>query len=134
MKHKGFTLLEALLAGVILGLAVVTISGLSTRCLAQTQVNREYAAAWHVLDRQLTAIDYAGINRFVQEGIKEGQIKGFGPTFYWKVQATPQKQGSLYLVEIKVSWTGLNGRHEVSAETMLNKQSVAAARAGIAPG
>ena len=120
-KHdKGFTLLEALVASVILGGAVVGIGTVSTRCLRQAQLTREYEIAWQLLDRQLVAIDYMGLETFLEQGITNGDIEDFGPTFHWRANVTPQGIDDLHLVSVAIHWEDRAGGHRVSAATMLN--------------
>lgn len=117
---KAFTLLEALVAGVIIGAAVVGVGAVSNRCLSQTQLSRDHENAWQLLDRQLTLIDYMGLDAFLEQGITRGEVDGLGPTFYWHVLVTPQGIDDLHLVRVTIQWETPTGNHKVSAATMLN--------------
>ena len=119
-QPKGFTLLEALVASVILGAAVVTIGAISTRCLRQAQLSRQYETAWQLLDRQLTIIDYMGLADFLERGTTSGEIENFGPTYYWRAQVTSRELDDLHLVRMTISWEGPSRPYRVTASTLLN--------------
>lgn len=119
-QRKGFTLLEALVASVILGGAVVGIGTISTRCLDQARLSREYDTAWRLLDRQLTIIDYMGLDAFLREGVTDGEIDDFGPRYHWRVEVRKQETGDLHLVSIALEWADRARPYKVSLSTLLN--------------
>lgn len=118
--RKAFTLLEALVASVILGGAVVGIGAVSTRCLHQAQLNRQYDTAWQLLDQQLTVIDYMGLQEFLDKGVTEGDIEHLVPTYRWQVQVESQGIDDLHLVRMTISWQDQTRPYHVSASTLLN--------------
>lgn len=125
-RHKhGFTLIEALVASVIMAAAVMTLCALSTRCLSRTKMNRQYELAWQLLDRQLTLIDHAGIDQFLQQGIMEGVFPETNPTYQWKVQVITPTIDNLYRVNIVVWWALQNRRYQITTATMLNGSTAA---------
>ena len=124
-KRKGFSLIETMAAALILSGGVVTLCALSTRSLTAVKANREKESAWEVLDRQLTMIDYIGIEEFIELGQMQGQIgseEGGGEVYYWEVETEEGVYDYLYNVDIFVSW-GPGGRSgRISAATALNGQ------------
>ena len=131
--RNGFTLIEALVACVVLSAAVVTISGISTRCLNQTRLNMEYEQAWQSLDRQLKMIDVIGIEEFVRQGITEGDIEGEGDSegndqdqsrYHWDVQTEREEIDNLYRVKLTIQWNSDNKVRSVSVMTFLNGRGV----------
>jgi len=126
--HNGFTLIEALVACVVLSAAVVTISGISTRCLNQTRLNMEYEQAWQALDQQLKMIDVMGIEEFIRQGVTEGDIEGEGDNqdqsrYHWDVQTEREGIDNLYLVKLTIQWNSDNKVRSVDAMTLLNGRS-----------
>ncbi len=119
-SKRGFTLLEALAGGVILALGVATLFGLSARCLSQARINQHQAAAWEILDQQLTLIDVVGIDTFVGQATREGSISRSGTVYHWSVAATEDILDRLYVVEMVVSWQEHNRLRRISASTMMN--------------
>ncbi|MCK5270969.1 MAG: prepilin-type N-terminal cleavage/methylation domain-containing protein [Sedimentisphaerales bacterium] len=129
--RNGFTLIEALVACVVLSAAVVTISGISTRCLNQTRLNMEYEQAWQALDQQLKIIDMMGIEEFIRQGVMEGDIENEGEgdnqdqsRYHWDVQTESEEIDNLYLVKLTIRWNSDNKVRSVAAMTLLNGRSI----------
>ena len=122
-NSKGFNLVETLVAGAILSGTVLTVGAISTRALTGTKVNRQYETAASLIDKQLSLIDYMGIDQFVELGQTEGVFEDFEPGYQW--QATTEYQGvdSLYLVTLTVTWVDRNRPYSLSAQTMFDGES-----------
>ena len=117
---RGFTLLEALAASVILAAGIIAMCGVSTRYLAQTRINRQYETAWQLLDRQLRAVDYIGVNEYMLDGQTEGRVTLSDTAFYWRAGFVELEDGRLFRVDMTVWWAGAGRVHQVSAATMLD--------------
>ena len=119
-RKTGFTLVEIIVAGVILCAAVLALGAISTRSMHDTQLNRQYEQAILLVDRQFSVIDYMGIENFIEAGRMEGDFEDVKPAYHWKVGAERGNIGSLYNVNVTVSWVELKRPHNVSADTMFN--------------
>lgn len=117
---RGFTLIETILASIILCGAVLALGAISTRSLSETKLNRQYEVATVLADRQLTWIDYIGVENFIESGQMEGQFEGFEPEYRWQAVTEYQDIDSLYQVNITVNWVERNRPYSVSVDTMLN--------------
>ena len=122
-NKKGFSLVETLVASVILSGAVLTLGALSTVSVRGTGVNRRYEVAASLLDKQLNMIDYMGIDEFIDIGQMEGGFEGY-EDYRWEVATEYQDIDSLYLVTITVSWVDGNRPYSISVDTMLDGVSV----------
>lgn len=121
LRPGGFTLIEALVASVLLGSGVMVVCGITTRCVGQVRLNRQYEQAWDLLDRQLLMIEGIGVGDFLLEGQSEGEILGVEPKMYWRATMMEQQQDKLYIVEMLVWWAGDKKRvHQVSAQTLMD--------------
>ncbi len=123
-NKKGFSLIETLVASAILSGSVLTIGAISTMSLSGTRVNRRYEMALSLIDKQLSLIDYVGIDEFVELGQMEGDFEEVEPGYHWEVVTEYQDIDSLYLVTITVSWVDGNRPYSLSVDTMLNGISV----------
>ncbi len=125
--RKGFSLVETIVAALLLSSGVVTICAISTKSFRGVKMNRQSELAWDLLDKQLTLIDYMGIDAFVESGETTGLFEGEGgeePTHYWDVEVTPIDIDYLYSVNIIVGWSGGSRLREISLTTMFNGQGL----------
>ena len=125
--RMAFSLIETIVAAALLSGGVVAISAISTNSCRGVKLNRENELAWDLLDRQLTMIDFMGIDAFVESGETTGLFEsesGGDPTHYWDVQATPMEIDYLYSVNIIVGWGEGSRLREISLTTMLNGQGL----------
>ena len=125
--RRAFSLIETIVAAVLLSGGVVAISAISTKSFRGVKLNRENELAWDLLDKQLTLIDFMGIDAFVESGETTGLFEGEGgqdPTHYWDVQVTPLEIDYLYTVNIIVGWGEGSRLREISLTTMFNGQGL----------
>jgi len=120
INNRGFNLVETVVASIILSGAVLTVGAVSTRSLSGTRLNRQYEIAASLIDKQLSLIDYIGIDEFIELGHMEGVFEEFEPGYHWEVSAEYEGIDNLYLLNITVSWIERNRPYSVSVETMLN--------------
>lgn len=123
-NNKGFNLVETLVAGVILSGAVLTVGAISTRSLTGTRLNRQYEVAASLIDKQLTLIDFIGIDEIIELGQLEGDFEEPEPGYHWVIATEYQDIDSLYLVTITVSWLERNRPYSLSVDTMLDGVSL----------
>ncbi|MBN2137337.1 MAG: hypothetical protein JW720_06000, partial [Sedimentisphaerales bacterium] len=119
-KTSGFSLVETLVAGVIVSGTVLAVVATNTMALRTTRLNRQYETAASLADKQLSLIDFIGIDDFVDAGRLEGVFEDYEPTYYWAVETEYQDIDSLYLVRIVVSWLDGKHPHSLTVDTMLN--------------
>ena len=123
-KYGGFNLVETLVAGMILSGAVLTLGAISTNALTNTRLNRHYEVAASLVERQLTLIDFTGIDEFIEAGQMEGLFEDFEPGYRWEVTTEYEGTDSLYLVTITVSWMEGKRPYRMTVQTMLNGASL----------
>ncbi|MBN2180952.1 MAG: hypothetical protein JW715_03485 [Sedimentisphaerales bacterium] len=119
-NKKGFTLVETIVASTILCGAVLTIGAICSTSLTSTRLNRRYETALTLADRQLSLIDYMGIDEFISADQMEGTFENYEPGYTWKVTTEYEDIDSLYLVTVTISWLEHNRVYRVSLDTMLN--------------
>lgn len=121
-NNKGFSLIEMIVASIILSLAVVSICAVGTKSMTAVKFNREYEIAWDLLDRQLTIIDYAGIEEFINNGQMQGQFGGddTGVTHYWSAICEEGDYDYLYNLELTVMWGSETSPSSISISTVFN--------------
>lgn len=107
-QAQGFTIVECLIAGVILALFAAALAGTtaqSTRAATRAQDHRQ-AAEW--LDTVLTRIDMIGPSRLSLEGPVQGALDD---RFNWSVTIdNDATYPDLYLISVVVTYRGNDGR------------------------
>jgi prepilin-type N-terminal cleavage/methylation domain-containing protein len=124
-NNSGFSLIEVVIAAVLLSMVVIVVCTLSTRSLTAVKNNREYEFAWELLDNQLTLIDSVGIEDFIEAGQLSGSFgeeENNETGHHWQVWITEKEADNLYRVDVTVSWA----HGSVSAATVLNGKGLLA--------
>ncbi len=116
-RAGGFTLIEALAAGMILAMfAAIIASSVSTSVAALSLASDQQRAADY-LDQVLTRIDLLGPDRMARVGPTSGQLD---EQFSWRASFEPMIEGYLYQVTVTIEWQTPQSTHSVSGYTMLN--------------
>jgi len=123
-KTKGFTLVEVVASSIILCGAVMIVGAIGTQALTGTHLNRRYEMAASLVDKQLSLIDYIGIDSIVEMGQLEGEYEDSNYTYGWKIDTEYQEIVGLYLVTLTVSWVDRNRPYSISVDTMLNGETL----------
>jgi len=129
-KQKAFTLIEAVVAAVILSSAIIAYCAITTRSTNQVQLNRQREIAWQLLDRQLVTIAQAGIDEFIQQGKTEGLIEAHDIEFVWQAQLEPQDLGNLYALQLTLHWPHQGKNLKISTAALFNGNPTAGPPAG----
>jgi len=125
-KTKGFTLVEVIASSIILCGAVMIIGAIGAQALTGTHLNRRFEMAASLADKQLSLIDYIGIDSIVEMGQTEGDYEESGYEYQWKIETEYQEIDSLYLVRLTVSWVDRKRPYSISVDTMLNGKTLSA--------
>jgi len=123
-KTKGFTLVEVLSASAILCGAVMIVGTAGTQALSGTRLNRLYEMAASLANRQLTVIDYVGIDTIIESEELEGDSEDLGYSFHWQIETEYLEIDALYLVTVTVSWMDGNRARSISVDTMFDGTTV----------
>lgn len=124
VRNRGFSLVETIVASVVLSGVVVTVGAISSRALVSTRLNREFEAAASVIDRQMAILQYAGVDQLVDAGgTMEGQVDDIPPGYHWAATTAYEGIDALYRVMITVTWASHNKAYSLAMETQLNGAS-----------
>lgn len=122
-KHnKGFSLIEALVAAMILSASTITLGAICSKCIRNSVLSRQYYRAWELLDRQLMLIDYVGLDKFISNNKMRSVIQEENQNYIWEIQIEEYKIKGLYKVDITVKWPADSPKYTISAATMLNAE------------
>ncbi len=119
-RHGGFTLIEALVAGIILAMAVAVIGTTLSHAYASLTDAKEEGHAAILMDDLLTKIDLIGPARIASEGPRQGRFDGEEERFSWSAEISNRPQGHLYEVTATVFWDYAGKTKSIRVQTYLN--------------
>lgn len=119
-SQSGFTLLEVVIAFVVLALVLSVVFEVFSTWLARTAVLADHSQALSIAQSKLAAVG-------VEEGVKEGEARGESADrrYRWTLRIerygeqsdagpTPRSTYSLYRAVSRVTWSGVDGReHDI---------------------
>jgi len=117
----GFTLVEALAAGVILAISAVALGAIASASVRSLGRAREIQRAAGLLDSVLTRVDMIGPARLSEQGTLTGAFDEPDDRYSWSVSIAPEMEGHLYGVTVRIWWPTAAGRtRSVEVQTLLN--------------
>jgi type II secretory pathway pseudopilin PulG len=117
----GFTLIEMLVAGMILAMAVAVIATAVSHSYGSLADARDERRASTLMDDLLTKVDLIGPNRIATEGPHSGKFDGADERFSWSLDVSNRPQGHLYEITATVTWPAAAGKsRSVNVTTYLN--------------
>lgn len=119
-RLAGFTLIETLVAGIILAMAVAVMGTTLSHAYISLADAKDESRAAVLLDDLLTKIDLIGPARIASEGPREGTFDGADDRFSWSTDISNRPQGHLYEVTAVVSWRYGAKIKSVRIQTYLN--------------
>ena len=120
-RRRGFTLIEGLVAGMILAGSAAALSLSIRQAMRSTAMARNYQRAAELLDITLIKIDTVGPARLALEGPKEGVFEPPYQRFTWDAAIEAPAEGHLYDVTVRIRWPNAAGTMKsVKAQTFLN--------------
>ena len=117
--HGGFTILEGLLAGVILAVSAVAIAHGMNQSMEAARLAREHDEAAMLLDQVFTRIYTIGPDRLLSVGPREGRFPEPYENYRWEVTIQTTELPDLYRLGVRLSWPTPRGTRHVEADTQL---------------
>jgi len=118
--HRALTLLEALVASVLLGVGVVGLMSAATLAMRNQNRCQHRTSALYLAQEKFAAIEVVGPHIWMLGHPTKGEEVRGDVVYDWEVEIDQQAVGELFSVKIKVSWTSGGGSGTVELETWLN--------------
>lgn len=119
-KRGGFTLVEAIVANMILCASVITLGAFGTLCLTNIRLDRLNQTAVTLADRQLTLIDFMGIENFIERGQFDGEFENADVSYAWHADTEYLDMDKLYQVTVTITWTDGGRPYRTVVQTRLD--------------
>ena len=100
-RQRGFTIVECLLAGVILAVFSAAIATAVGQARAAARRGEDVRLAADRLDEVMTKIDMVGPARLLQDGPMRGDLD---ERFSWSATIEDELLGDLYTVTVTIRW------------------------------
>ena len=116
VSRKGFTLIEVMLAILILGIGLVVLVNSASRCLAVVKSARLYEDARHLIAR--VELEFPIDREEFSEGRESGNFEGRYGKYRWEreVSLSGEEEDGFYEVSTRILWSesgNRRGREEV---------------------
>ena len=122
---RGMTLIEVLVATVILGLGVTGLLSAATLAMRNQTRSEQRLAALYVAQERLAEVEMVGPHVYQLGKPASGTSDMGGQTYRWNVQIEQQLAGELFSVQVEVTWSGRSAG-SVQLATLLNDYEAAA--------
>ena len=100
--NEAFTLLEVVLAIVIMGAAMLAIMQGIAQCLNSVESIRNHGTARELFSNKLAELE---LREELEEGYEDGDFEETHPGFAWSTEVSPTDYPDLYQVRIRIEWT-----------------------------
>lgn len=109
MKRSGFTLIEVMLAILILSIGLVVLVNSAGRCLAVIKAARYYEDARHLVAR--VALEVPIDREEFEEGTESGSFEGKYGEYRWQrsITAAGEEDQGLFEVRTRITWSERSG-------------------------
>lgn len=120
VRRRGFALLDVLVAGVLLGAALVTILSLGAQAMSAAVRGEELRRAAMLADEKLTEVLAVGPERyldgFTMEGLGDGPFEGLE----YRIEIDDQGTGLPFEVSVTVTWESSGRMRSETVETLMS--------------
>ncbi len=114
------TLVEVLVASVLLGIGVTGLISVATLTLRNQQRTEQRAAALYLAQETLARVERLGPHVWMLGHPTQGTRQGPGVVYQWTLHIEQLAAGELFSVSVEVGWSVRGGGGTVELETWLN--------------
>jgi general secretion pathway protein I len=122
------TLIEVLVASVLLGVGVAGLLSVASLAMRNQQKVERRAAALYLAREKLAEVELAGPHVWMLGQPAEGAREQGGVAYEWNIQIDQLAVGELFAVAVDVRWSAPGGSGAVDLETWLNDYEAVASQ------
>lgn len=119
-RRRGFLLVDVLVAGILLGVALSVVIGLASRSILTQRRGQDRAIAAMLADEQLNLVLARGPDNYANRYPVEGPCDEPFSTYTYRVEiAGSGSGGDAYRVSATISWPSLAGTEQFALRTLI---------------
>lgn len=118
--RRAMTLIEALVATVLLGVGVTGLISAASLGLRNQLRSEQRTAALYFAQEKMTDVEMVGPYLYLLERPQKGEELRGDLLFEWTIEIEEQAAGELYSVNVQIEWFGAGRGGSVTVETWLN--------------
>lgn len=115
---RGFALVDALVAGILLAVGLAVVIGLTGRAVASQSEGRRFAEAARLADGVLNEVLAVGPEAYSSAFETRGRFEPPFAGYRYEVTLTPGEGGDPYLVTARIAWRSGPSERDVVVETL----------------
>ena len=120
-NRRGFTLVETLVAGVVLAISAAVLGTTVSQAMRSLTLARDYQRAAELLDKTLAKVDLIGPARLMYEMPENNVFDPPHDRFSWQMKIDSRNEGDLYEVTVYILWRTPAGESRwIQGQTLLN--------------
>jgi type II secretion system protein I len=117
---RGMTLIEVLVASVLLGVGVVGLVSVASLAMRNQQRTEQRASALYLAQEKLAEVELIGPHIWMLGHPTRGAQEREGVAYEWTTQIEQLAVGELFSILVDVRWSGPVGGGTIELETWLN--------------
>lgn len=119
VNRRAFALLDALIGGVLLGLAMVVVIGLTGSAISSQAKGERYETAAMLADERLNLVLAVGPESYPGVFKTKGKFDEPFSDYEYEVEISPRPEGDPFFVRATISWRTVTGTQRISVETLI---------------
>ena len=122
VRARGFVLVDAIVAGVLLGVGLSVVIGLAGSAIASQRKGEELQRAAMLADEQLNLVLAVGPEQFSSDFETKGRCAPPFEDYAYEVRLSPGQGAEPYLVEAVIMWNTGGRERSLVIETLVSER------------
>lgn len=123
-RARGVALIDAIIAAILLGVALVTLVSIASGSIASARLGQEIATAANLADEQLQLVLARGPDDYARRFAAKGACDPPFQAYAYEVQLAGGGDRAPYRVRATVRWDSPRGPQSVVVETLIAPRTV----------
>lgn len=117
--RRAYALLDVLVAGVLLGIVLVAVMGLTSQALSSQTKGEQLQTAAMLADERMNLVLMTGPDRYEGNFQLEGECDAPFDSFRYRVEIESGAEGAAWPVRVVIAWKSLGGEQSFALDARL---------------